>query len=632
MVKLPVITAFGGYSPAGRSSFHHAFRRMIIDSLSEEERQETLLSLAILMGVLKYDEGGYCDISGKRFTPAQAAAQIKDETLEGTLIRIITRDYFDVDAITSHAKLNMVSGEEGFSFNISARQLPHPLPAGWQVEELPDRRVRITVQGEMDCKIEALLRTEVQAAGLLPQGFRPGDHYNSQFHPRALQMAIVGASDAINALGIPWREIQAAIAPDQLGVYSGNIMGQLDDYGFGGMLQSRLKGQRVSAKQCPLGLNSMCADFLNAYVLGSVGHTSATLGACATFLYNLNAAVEDIKAGRIRVAVVGSAEAPVISEVIEGFDAMGALATESKLKHIDETETPDWPNSSRPFGNSCGFVIAESSQYVVLMDDELALQLGAEIHGSVGNVFINADGFKRSIASPGPGNYITMAKAVASAVSMVGMEAVQKGSFIQAHGSSTPKNCVSEADIFDRVAQAFAIRDWPVTAVKSYLGHSLGPASGDQLISCLGVFRYGILPGIKSVTQIAPQVNNARLSIPLQDYKLEEGQGQIAFINSKGFGGNNATGVVYSPKLTHQWLRKRYGDAVFADYQQRNREVRHQANAYDESASQGELNVIYLFGQQGINEEDIKIARDGITIPGFEKPIMYATEKEYPDF
>ena len=266
------------------------------------------------------------------------------------------------------------------------------------------------------------------------------------------------------------------------------------------------------------------------------------------------------------------------------------------------------------------------------MDDELALQLGAEIHGSVGNVFINADGFKRSIASPGPGNYITMAKAVASAVSMAGIETVQKGSFIQAHGSSTPKNCVSEADIFDRVAQAFSIRDWPVTAVKSYLGHSLGPASGDQLISCLGVFRYGILPGIKSVSHISPQVNNARLTIPLQDCKLEEGQGQIAFINSKGFGGNNATGVVYSPKLTHQWLRKRYGDAVFAEYQQRNRQVRRQANAYDEAASQGELNIVYLFGQQRINEEDIKIDMNGITIPGFEKPITYATDKEYPDF
>lgn len=632
MVKLPVITAFGGYGPAGRSSSHHAFRRMVIESLSEEERQQTLLSLAILMGLLKYDEGGYCDISGKRFTPDQAAATIKNEALEGSLIRKITDDYFDVDAIVSHAKLNMASDENGFSFNISSRQLPQPLPQGWHAEELTDQRVRITVRGNMDCRIETLLRTEVQAAGLLPQGFRPGDYYNSQFHPRALQMAVVGASDAINALGIPWRDIQAKISPDQLGIYSGNIMGQLDEYGFGGMLQSRLKGHRVSAKQCPLGLNSMCADFLNAYVLGSVGHTSATLGACATFLYNLNAAVEDIKAGRIRVAVVGSAEAPVTSEVIEGFDAMGALATESKLRHIDQTETADWRNSSRPFGNSCGFVIAESSQYIVLMDDELAMQLGAEIHGSVGNVFINADGYKRSIASPGPGNYITMAKAVASAVSMVGLETVQKGSFIQAHGSSTPKNCVSEADIFDRVAQAFSIHDWPVTAVKSYLGHSLGPASGDQLISCLGVFRYGILPGIKSVSHIAPQVNNARLHIPVQDCKLEDEQGQIAFINSKGFGGNNATGVVYSPKLTQQWLRKRYGEPAFADYQQRNRQVQRQACAYDEAASHGELNVIYLFGQQGINEDDINIDMNGITIPGFEKPISFAREKEYSDF
>lgn len=85
MVKLPVITAFGGYGPAGRSSSHHAFRRMIIESLSEEERQDTLLSLAILMGILKYDEGGYYDISGKRFTPAQAAARIKDEALREPL-------------------------------------------------------------------------------------------------------------------------------------------------------------------------------------------------------------------------------------------------------------------------------------------------------------------------------------------------------------------------------------------------------------------------------------------------------------------------------------------------------------------------------------------------------------------
>ncbi|HGM5488931.1 TPA: beta-ketoacyl synthase [Serratia fonticola] len=632
MVKLPVITAFGGYGPAGRSSSHHAFRRMVIDSLPKDQQQETLLSLAVLMGLLKYDQDGYYHLHGVRLSVEQAVTQIKEAVLEGSLIRKITQDYFDVDAITSHAKLSMVAGAGAFSFDISTRQIPNPLPQGWSMEPLTDDQVRITVLGEMDCKIDATLRTEAQGAGQLPRGFRPGDHYSSQFHPRALQMAIVGASDAINSLGVPWDEIRAQVAPDRLGVYSGNIMGQLDDQGFGGMLQSRLKGGRVSAKQCPLGLNSMCADFLNAYVLGSVGHTGATLGACATFLYNLNAAVEDIKAGRVRVAIVGSAEAPILSEVIEGFDAMGSLATESKLKRIDESDVADWRNSSRPFGNSCGFVIAESSQYIVLMDDELAMQLGAEIHGSVSDVFINADGYKHSIASPGPGNYITMAKAVASAVTMAGLETVQKASFIQAHGSSTPRNCVSEADIFNRVAEAFSISEWPVTAVKSYLGHSLGPASGDQLVSCLGTFKYGILPGIKSVSQISPQVNDARLFIPTQDRPLPQERARVAFINSKGFGGNNATGVVYSPQLTARWLRKRHGEQAFADYQQRNQQVQERVAAYDAAASRGELNVIYKFGLHEVNEDEVKIDMNGITMPGFEQPIHFSKTKKFIDF
>ncbi len=82
----------------------------------------------------------------------------------------------------------------------------------------------------------------------------------------------------------------------------------------------------------------------------------------------------------------------------------------------------DFRRASRPFGENCGFTLAESSQYVVLMDDELALRLGADIHGAVTDVFINADGFKKSISAPGPGNYLTVAKAVASAVQIVGLD------------------------------------------------------------------------------------------------------------------------------------------------------------------------------------------------------------------
>src|SRR5690606_2841672 len=128
----------------------------------------------------------------------------------------------------------------------------------------------------------------------------------------------------------------------------------------------------------------------NAYVLGSVGTTGSVGGACATFLYNLQKGVDCIANGRARVAVVGNSEAPITLECIDGYGAMGALATEEGLRQIEGRDEVNFRRASRPFGENCGFTLAESAQYVVLMDDALALELGADIHGAVPDVFINA--------------------------------------------------------------------------------------------------------------------------------------------------------------------------------------------------------------------------------------------------
>jgi acetoacetyl-[acyl-carrier protein] synthase len=60
---------------------------------------------------------------------------------------------------------------------------------------------------------------------------------------------------------------------------------------------------------------------------------------------------------------------------------------------------------------------------VVLFDDQLAMELGATIYAAASDVFVNADGYKKSIAGPGVGNYITMAKAVAAARAVIGEKA-----------------------------------------------------------------------------------------------------------------------------------------------------------------------------------------------------------------
>ncbi|MCG8910879.1 beta-ketoacyl synthase [Pseudomonas sp. DP-17] len=629
MSRLPVIVGFGGYNAAGRSSFHHGFRRTVLESMEPAARQETLAGLAVMMKLVKVVDGQYQDTDGNNLDLAAIEQRFEQQIRQSTLIRRIELQYLDVDAAHCHKSLTVSAAGSPVTFTTLRKQLPEPLPANWSVEELEGGEVRVTLHDSCEFKVDSYRALPVKSAGQLPTGFEPSELYNSRFHPRGLQMSVVAATDAVRSTGLDWQTISNAVQPDEIAVFSSSIMSQLDENGFGGLLQSRLRGHRVSAKQLPLGFNSMPTDFINAYVLGSVGMTGSVTGACATFLYNLQKGIDVITTGQARVAIVGNAEAPITSEIIEGYAAMGALATEEGLRLIEGRDDVDFRRASRPFGDNCGFSLAESAQYVVLMDDALALELGADIHGSVPDVFINADGFKKSISAPGPGNYLTMAKAVAAAAQIVGEKSVRQHSFVHAHGSSTPANRVTESEILDRVATAFGIDGWPVTAVKAFVGHSLATASADQLISALGTFRYGVIPGIKTVDKFADDVFKDHIALSNSDVRREDLE--VCFINSKGFGGNNATGVLLSPSITEKMLRKRHGDAAFADYQARREATRAAARQYDEAATQGRFDIIYNFGNDMIDEQAIEISDQGIQIPGFSQTIAYKKDERFSD-
>src|SRR5690554_371833 len=629
--RLPVIVGFGGFNAAGRSSAHHAYRRMVLESLPVKEQQETIAGLAIMMGLIKVVDGQYRNENDEVLTLSQIHKDFGPSVLNGTLIRRIEETFFDVDAVHWQKNATLSGAQQPVVFEMKARDLPEPVPAEWNVETLGDGLVRVKLSGDLSVKMDSYRALPVKSAGQLPRGFDPASLYNAHFHPRALQLTVIGASDAVRSIGIDWQVIADSVRPDEIGVYASNVMSQMDENGFGGLLQSRLKGGRVSTKQCPLGLNSMPADFVNAYILGSVGHTGAIAGACASFLYNLRAAVEDISSGKCRVAVVGNAEAPITTEIIDGYATMGALAAEEKLKKLDGSDEADPRRTSRPFGENCGFTIAEATQYIVLMDDALAMELGADIHAAVNDVFINADGFKKSISSPGPDNYITMAKAVASARAILGDESIRERSMVQAHGSSTPQNRVTESQIFDQVARVFGIDHWPVAAIKAYVGHSLSSASGEQLTTTLGIFKYGFIPGIKTIDKVADDVFAERLQIPLTDIDRREKPLDVAFLNSKGFGGNNATASILAPHVVEGMLRRRYGGEAFEAYQKRREQVRAKAADYDEAALRGQFDTIYHFGEGLINESQIDINKQALSLPGFAQKIDLDFNNRFSD-
>ena len=609
MTKLPVIVGFGGVNPAGRSSFHHGYRRLVIDALSQEAASRTYRSLSAIMGL-----------------PPEAAddeAQ-RRHILEHTLVRKIETNLFDTEQVPWNKRMAMSGADGDLQFVTRARDLPDELPAGWSVSDLGSGKVSVSIKSGCDILLPTTRKIEVSSAGQFPTGFDPGALYASRSHPRGLQLAICGASDALNAMGIEWQTVMDRIRPDQMGVYASSAMAQLDENGFGGLISARANGGRVSSKNLALGLADMPADFVSAYVLGSVGTSGPSLGACATFFYNLRQAVNEIRSGNIRVAVVGVAESGVDPKVIDGYYTMGALASDAELLKLDAAKgltEPDHRRASRPFSTNCGFTVSESSQFIVLFDDDLALELGAQIHGAVSDVFVNADGFKKSISSPGVGNYLTVAKALAAAAGIVGDEAIKRRSFVQSHGTSTPQNRVSESHILNEVAKTFGIEKWPVAAIKAYLGHSIGAASGDQLIASLGVWNDNIIPGISTIDHIADDVFCSNLRLQKEHIEVEPDSLDVAILNAKGFGGNNASATLLSPTLSKKLLQGRHGNKAWQDYLGRQEHSRARAAAYDDKACETGFSVVYKFGENVLGGDDLAISRDGIGIKGWASKV-----------
>ncbi|WP_230581045.1 beta-ketoacyl synthase [Xenorhabdus bovienii] len=357
--------------------------------------------------------------------------------------------------------------------------------------------------------------SSVTSAGQLPEGFEVGDLYNANHHPRGLRLTVYGASDLLSSIGISWPDIAKLVEPDQISVYASSALGQIDRFSLAGLIGNPQNGTRISSKMLALSLADMPANFINSYIINSIGNTSANLGACASFLYNLKQGVNDIKQGKAKISLVGCSEAAIVPEIIEGFRVMGALAEDHQLCKLDGTDIVNNRRATRPFSTNVGFTIAESAQFVLLMSDDLALQCGANILGAVPDVFVNADANKKSISSPGIGNYITMMKAASLADHL--LDGKLQYSYVQAHGTGTPQNRVTESHIINEVAKVFGLNCWDVTAIKSYVGHSIAASAGDQLACTLGVWQYGWIPGIKTIDHIAEDVHATNLNILMQN-------------------------------------------------------------------------------------------------------------------
>jgi acetoacetyl-[acyl-carrier protein] synthase len=588
---------------------------MVIDSLPEVKRDATYLSLAQMMGL---DPGSSHEESQRTY--------MRDHTL----VRRI--ELFDPNKVYWQTNAHLKSTDsQAISFVLAKRQLPTEIPTSWDVKTLNEKEVLITSTEPVNALLPDYRASKVTSAGQLPTGFDPAALYQSRNHPRGLQMTVFAASDALRSTGFTISELKSLCRPDQIAVYSGSAMGQLDAESYGGLLQNSMIGKRPSSKHVALGLPEMPGDFVNAYVFGSVGETAGIIGACATFLYNVKRGLDEIRSGSKRIVVVGNSEAPVVPAVIEGYRTMGALAEDDALMALDGSTSVDNRRACRPFSTNAGFTVAESSVWIVLMDDELAMESGARVLGAVADVAVNADGYKKSIPGPGIGNYVTVAKTMATARAILGEEGLRNSTYMQAHGTGTPQNRVTESQILNELATNFGIDKWLVGAIKCYVGHSMAPAGGDQLSAILGAWEDGIVPGISTIDHIADDVEQSNLHLPMEDVERSPEAMRGAFINSKGFGGNNATGLFLSPNQTRSMLEQRWGKKAYTAFCAKQEHAETTAQDYNNVADNGSIAPIYKFGEDVLSGTDLTISPHEIHVPGFGKPVSLDADNPFED-
>ncbi len=556
---IPCLVGFGGLTPAGRGSHNLSYSRMIYDLESDQNKFNYLKSVLTLCGLI--------DETTEAPEIEQLILSKENEVLENTLMRKLDYEFFR---------------NTFWSYD-------YEMPAN--------------------------------ACGQLPFRLDPVTHYASRQHPKALGMSIVGFTDAMSDAGFDLRKEIDSYGRDKVGCFAGCAVMNMDRYSGDGLFASHPMGKRASSKHISFTLPEMTADFINAYVTGSLGITGHFIGACATSLYNLNAGVELIKSGKSELVIVGAAEAILGPPAYIGFSAMGAMATDERMTNLQqllgEGEDLDYTKFCRPFGDNMGMVCGESAGFAILMSDRLALEVGANIRGCFLNVNINADGNKKSISGPGAGNYFSVGKTFKDIETVFGSKTLQEKSCFLAHGTGTPLNRITESHIVSTFAKEFGIENLPVTSVKSKLGHTMGTAGMDQIWCGLGALESQKLTGICTIPKLADDVFKENLDFFLENKEFNS-QKDIAFLNSKGFGGNNATSALISSNLTEELLQRRFTDKELKAWKKKRETTLKLREKNFELAVNSDIEPIYEFDKDVLDLTDLEISKKNIkTKTGF---------------
>ena len=333
---------------------------------------------------------------------------------------------------------------------------------------------------------------------------------------RFSQMAVAAAATAIenSTLNLSVED------GTRLGVVMGNGNGGFPTTEDNSRVLFERGAMRMSPFFVPMILPNMAAAQISR-IFGFRGYTNTVITACAAGNQAIGEAAEVIRRGAADVVLGGGCEAGISRLGLGGFHVIKALSRYQG----------DPARASRPFdATRDGFVPAEGAGVLVMESLEHALDREVDILAEVLGYGVSSDAFH--IVQPDE-NGDGAARAIRLAIEDSGVE-YSDIDYINAHGTSTPLNDVSETkaikNAFGRLASQI-----PVSSTKSMIGHALGGAGAIEGVAVVKTIESGV---------IHPTINYENPD-PLCDLDFVPNQARKlkvkrALSNNFGFGGQNA--------------------------------------------------------------------------------------------
>ncbi|HBE36727.1 MAG TPA: beta-ketoacyl-[acyl-carrier-protein] synthase II [Cyanobacteria bacterium UBA11368] len=352
------------------------------------------------------------------------------------------------------------------------------------------------------------------------KGFNPHDHMDRKDAKRMDRFAQFGVAASKQAIADGQFVINELNA-EQVGVIIGTGVGGLKVLEDQQEVYLTKGPSRCSPFMIPTMIANMAAG-LTAIHIGAKGPNSCTVTACASGANAVGDAFRLIQSGYAQAMICGGTEAAVTPLALAGFAASKALSTRND----------DPAHASRPFDRDRnGFVMGEGAGILLLEELEHALSRGARIYAEIVGYGMTCDAYHMTAPVPGGEG---AARAMQMAMKDGGITPEQV-SYINAHGTSTPANDVTETKAIKK-ALGDAAYKVAISSTKSMTGHLLGGSGGIEAVAAVMAIANDQLPPTINLENPDPECD--------LDYVPNHSRAQkvdVVLSNSFGFGGHNVT-------------------------------------------------------------------------------------------